>query len=302
MTDRLKRWMLPVAMITGGVGYQFFETLSPLTPYLIFTMLLITYCRVSWHEIRILPLHLWMIAIQIIGGIVIYAGLNVLGPAAVSQGAFICVLAPTATSAAVVTGMLGGSVSTLATYTLLSNIVVAGLSPVVFSVVGEHASQYSFWESFGIISRQMIPLLILPFVGAFLLEKLWPRAHRTLQNRQIISFYLWSVALMIVMGRTVSFLVHQERSHYFTEATIIGIALLICGLQFWTGHRLGRHFASTVAGTQGLGQKNTILAIWMAGIYLDPIASVGPASYVVWQNLINSWQIWRKKELGHNDQ
>ena len=281
-----------MAMIIGGVGYKFFETLSPLTPYLIFTMLLITYCRVSWHEIRILPLHLWMIAIQIVGSLVIYGCLSPLDPA-IAQGGFICVLAPTATSAAVVTGMLGGSVATLATYTLLSNIVVAILSPVIFSVIGEHVS-LPFWESFGIISRQMIPLLIFPFVGAFLLEKLWPRAHRMLQNKQLISFYLWSVALMIVMGRTVSFIVQQERSHYFIEILIISIALIICILQFLIGHRLGLRFSSAVAGTQGLGQKNTILAIWMASIYLHPISSIGPASYVVWQNIINSYQIYRR--------
>ncbi len=96
------------------------------------------------------------------------------------------------------------------------------------------------------------------------------------------------------MGRTVSFLVRQERSHYFTEALTVGIALIVCALQFYTGRRLGRRFGSAVAGAQGLGQKNTILAIWMAGIYLDPIASIGPASYVVWQNIVNSYQIWRR--------
>ena len=271
--------MLPVAMIVGGAGYEFFERLSPLTPYLIFTMLLITYCRVSWHEIRILPLHLWMLVLQIAGAAAVYAALLPLGPS-VSQGVFICVLAPTATSAAVVTGMLGGSVGTLATYTLLSNIAVAVFSP--------------FWQSFGIIARQMVPLLILPLAGAFALERFWPRAHRILRNRQSVSFYLWSVALTIVMGRTVSFLVRQERSHYFTEALTVGIALIVCALQFYTGRRLGRRFGSAVAGAQGLGQKNTILAIWMAGIYLDPIASIGPASYVVWQNIVNSYQIWRR--------
>lgn len=284
--------MLPVAMIVGGAGYEFFERLSPLTPYLIFTMLLITYCRVSWREIRILPLHLWMLVLQIAGAAAVYAALLPLGPS-VSQGVFICVLAPTATSAAVVTGMLGGSVGTLATYTLLSNIAVAVFSPFVFSVVGENVS-LPFWQSFGIIARQIVPLLILPLAGAFALERFWPRAHRILRNRQSVSFYLWSVALTIVMGRTVSFLVRQERSHYFTEALTVGIALIVCALQFYTGRRLGRRFGSAVAGAQGLGQKNTILAIWMAGIYLDPIASIGPASYVVWQNFVNSYQIYKK--------
>ena len=38
-----------------------------------------------------------------------------------------------------------------------------------------------------------------------------------------------------------------------------------------------------------------IILIWMAYTYLNPLASVGPGSYVLWQNLINSWQLWKKR-------
>jgi len=41
-----------------------------------------------------------------------------------------------------------------------------------------------------------------------------------------------------------------------------------------------------------LGQKNTILAIWMAQMYLNPISSIAPGAYVLWQNIINSYQVW----------
>jgi BASS family bile acid:Na+ symporter len=51
----------------------------------------------------------------------------------------------------------------------------------------------------------------------------------------------------------------------------------------------------TIAGGQGMGQKNTILAIWLTQTYLNPIASLGPGMYVIWQNVVNSWQIWKKK-------
>jgi BASS family bile acid:Na+ symporter len=26
------------------------------------------------------------------------------------------------------------------------------------------------------------------------------------------------------------------------------------------------------------------------------LASVGPGSYVLWQNVINSWQLWKKRK------
>ena len=51
-----------------------------------------------------------------------------------------------------------------------------------------------------------------------------------------------------------------------------------------------------ISGGQALGQKNTILAIWMAHTYLNPLSSVAPGSYVLWQNIINSWQLWKKRK------
>ena len=42
-----------------------------------------------------------------------------------------------------------------------------------------------------------------------------------------------------------------------------------------------------------LGQKNTVLAVWMAQSFLDPISSIAPTAYIVWQNFVNSYQIYR---------
>ena len=80
-----------------------------------------------------------LLLVQIASGLGLYLALAPIDPL-LAQGTFICVLAPTATSAAVVTGMLGGSVASLATYCLLSNMVVALISPVVFSFVGSQVS------------------------------------------------------------------------------------------------------------------------------------------------------------------
>ena len=182
----------------------------------------------------------------------------------------------------------------LATYTLLSNLTVATLSPLVFSLIGSQTA-LPFFESFGIVCRQMVPLLILPFVIAVLLKRFAPRIHRQLRERQQISFYLWAVALTIVMGNTVAFLMKQDASNYVNEIWMALLALAVCCAQFLAGRRIGRRYRNKIAGAQGLGQKNTILAIWMAQTYLTPIASVGPAAYVIWQNLINSYQLWAKR-------
>jgi len=293
MLKFLKNWALPLGMLTGALGYQFFTLLSPLTPALIFVMLLFTFCKVTPYELRFEKLHLWLIAIQLLGSLLIYVAIAAFNPT-VAEGAMICMLAPTATSAAVITGMLGGSVSCLTTYTLLSNVVVAIAAPFIFSLMGNNSS-LPFFHSFLYICKEVMPLLILPFVCAWFIQVKLPNLHSKMLSMHLASFYLWVVALAIVTGKTIYFLVNQENPNYTNEILIAVSGLVICCLQFFLGKTIGGHYDNRISGGQALGQKNTILAIWMAQVYLNPIASVGPASYVLWQNTINSWQLWKKR-------
>lgn len=34
----------------------------------------------------------------------------------------------------------------------------------------------------------------------------------------------------------------------------------------------------------------------MAHVYMSPITAIGAGSYVVWQNIINSWQLWKQRK------
>lgn len=102
----------------------------------------------------------------------------------------------------------------------------------------------------------------------------------------------------MVLGRTVEFLLAQPKENYTVEVLLAAVALVICLLQFTLGRYIGRRFGDTVAGGQSIGQKNTVLAIWMAQTWLDPLSSVAPAAYVIWQNIVNSWQLWRYRGDG----
>ena len=74
-----------------------------------------------------------------------------------------------------------------------------------------------------------------------------------------------------------------------------GVALALCLAQFGIGRWLGRKYGDAVAGGQSLGQKNTVLAIWMAQTFLNPLSSVAPTAYILWQNMVNSWQLYRQE-------
>lgn len=285
---------MPIAMITGGLLHQYVAPMAFLTPYLIVAMLFITYCNISLKDIKFSRLHMWLILIQITGSILVYLLLLPINPV-IAQGAMICVLAPTATSAPVITGMLGGNVASLTAYSLLCNMAIIVFAPLAFSFTGE-VDASSFLHSLWIVFQKVFALLFFPFFGALLLQKLLPRVHNEIKKAKSISFYLWSVALVIVTGKTIKFVLDQENPDSIVEISIAVLALIICVSQFITGRRLGRMYNDTVAGGQGLGQKNTVLAIWMAQTYLNPISSIGPGAYVLWQNIVNSYQVWRNRK------
>ena len=289
MLKFFKTWTLPISMLAGAIGYfvfanvTFLEPTKPfmytliayLTPFLIFAQLLLTFCKISVRELMPSPWHGWLLLIQAISSLVLAALLLWLPMREeyrdVFEGAMVCLICPTATAAAVITGKLGGSASSLTTYTLLSNLLAAIVVPLVF------------------------PLLLFPFFLALFLRRFMPPIHRFLAGLRDMAFYLWAVALAIVTGQTVKSLVNSEAEIYVEILIALG-GLITCIAQFYWGKRIGTKYNDRISAGQALGQKNTVLAIWMSYTYLNPLSSVGPGSYVLWQNLFNSYQLWKKRK------
>ncbi len=294
MRKYVEKYLLPVAMILGITFNRELSLFSPVIPYLLSLMLFITYSRVSWSDIRLTRFHYILLAIQYVGSALVYVALRPFNEV-LAQAAMICVLTATATSAPVVAGILGGSISVTAAYSIISNLSVAFIAPVFLSLIGESGDSVSFSSSFWHIFRSVMPILVVPFLLAFFIQKTIPRVHNKIQSAQIVSFYLWAAALTVVIGNVTQYVRLQDDGNYTLEVIIALTSLVICLLQFYFGRRIGRKFGRTIAGGQGLGQKNTVLAIWLTQTYLNPLATLGPGTYVLWQNLVNSWQIWKKK-------
>lgn len=298
--QRIKPWVLPFAMLCGMVFHSLFDAVAWVVPYLIFTMLVITFCRVRPREFELGPMLWIMLAVQLVASVLVFLAVRPFG-LDLAQAVFICVLCPTATAAPVVTGMLGGGVPRVAAYSVLCNLAVALLAPLLFVWVGEGASDIRFVDEFKSVAFQVAPLIVFPLALAFGLYFFAPRVHSAVAKVQGVSFYLWAVALVVVVGRAVSFIMSEPSGaipHMIVMALLAG---LVCVLQFAVGRLIGRRFGDSVAGAQALGQKNTILAIWMVLTYLDPLASIGPAAYIVWQNSINSAQLYFKLRNSRRD-
>ncbi len=291
---------LLVAMLIGALLYKWLSPLAFLSPYLIAIMLFFTFCKVNPATLRLRAWHFIMLAFQMIISLLIYLALRPID-ILLAQGVMLCVFMPTATAAAVITGKLGGNIKEITTYTLLTNLLTAFLAPAIFPII-HTAGDLTFWQGAWIILQKIGPILILPFLLAWFTRIIYIKTtdkpfvlHKTLAA---FPFYVWVFALAVLIAKTVYSLVHDDYSIYAVMGMAIG-SLMTCILQFIVGKRLGAHYdkkgetGMQIALGQSLGQKNTMLAIWMAQAYLIPIASFAPAAYVIFQNLFNAWQLNR---------
>lgn len=282
---------MPLGMVIGALLCRPIAWLDAvaqgmLTPTFIFTMLFFTFCRVDARRIRFSWMHLWLLLFQAVGSLAVYYALSAFD-VVVAQGAMICILAPVAMAAVVIGGMLGANLETMAAYSLLCNIAIALYAPLLLHAFGNGECTMAQ------ILQKVSPLLIAPFVAGqfcrFCLRRVsdWVVAHNHL------SFYVWLLSLIVIIGRTTCFLLDQSEANIVTEILLALVALVICIAQFLVGRYIGRRYGDTVAGGQSLGQKNTVLAVWLSQAFLDPISSVAPTAYIVWQNIVNSYQLWR---------
>ena len=288
----LRTVSMPLGMVVGAMFCRPIAALEAasdgmITPSLIFLKLFFTFCRVNVRNMRLQPLHLWLLTAQILFSMAVYAILLPFSQT-VAQGGMICVLTPIAMAAVVIGGMLGADIVSMTTFSLLCNMTIALVAPVILTLTGNGDC------SLAVILAKVAPLLILPFAAAQACRALTPKISGWVAAHSQISFYLWLVSLTVIIGRTTTFILDHPEADGAVETASAAVALVICLVQFAFGRWLGRRYGDAVAGGQSLGQKNTVLAVWMAQSFLDPISSVAPTAYIVWQNFVNSYQIWRK--------
>lgn len=303
----IKDWTLPIAMMVGVLSYFAFkdlEALEPILPaarwvsshfppWLIFFMLLFTFTKIHPKDLWPRKVHLWLLLVQVAGSVGVYLLLHPFNEV-VAQSAMICIICPTATAAAIITEKLGGKVDALITYVIEINLVVSVFVPAVFPLIEPHEG-LTFFQAFLTILKRVVPLLVMPLVAAWFLRFCLPAVHRWLYEHRGAAFYLWAFSLILVMAQTTKSLVESPYS-LGVELSIAFVGLVTCVLQFVIGKRIGSRYGDRISAGQGLGQKNTVLAIWMAYTYLNPVTAVAPGCYVVWQNIINSWQLYRKRK------
>ena len=304
----LKDWTLPVAIAVGTLCYLTFyyvpqldelgNVLSPvfdvIFPLFVFLTLFVTFCKVDFHQMR--P-HRWHIGVLVAQLLLVTVNIGIIFwvEADVEQkllweAVLTCIIGPAASAAPVVVGKLGGNISTMTTYVLISSLGSALMIPLVFPIL-EQAEHVSFFDAFLTILQKVSIVLLLPLVLGWLMQHFVKNLCAKIAAQPNLSFYFWSISLSITTGITVKNIVHSSAS-LFLLLMIAITTFLLCFVQFGIGRVIGRQMGEEVNAGQALFQKNTALSIWVAYMYLNPVSSIGAGCYVLWQNIINSLELW----------
>ncbi|MBR1838034.1 MAG: transporter [Bacteroidaceae bacterium] len=309
----LKDWTLPVA-ITVGVSLYFVFTrvdalhaasdiLAPcidvLFPMNIFLILWATFCKVNFMDLRLAHWSGGITAVQLVGGALALsvAVLTTGNVRLIAMGTMACFLAPCATASPVVTGKLGGNITRMTAYVLLSSLLATLTIPVCAAFLKNQGtvSIATLLRTASAVFARVATVLTLPLLLGWMVRHYVPSVHRWVMNHSDLPFYLWSLALAVTSGVTVRG-IDQSGLPLSTLLALAACALVVCLLQFGIGRRIGSRHESRVEGGQALGQKNTALIIWATAAFLSPAAALAPGCYVLWQNMVNSWQLYRAKK------
>ena len=309
-----RKFALPCSLVLGALGYLIFANvpflqplgdavgprLVELMPVVLFALLYVTFCKIEIKEMKPKAWHFVLQLIRTSLALLMVIAICLFGKnyetKVILEEAFICFICPTAAAVAVVTEKLGGSIGSLTTYTVIANIFTMIIIPSLFPMV-EKGADVSFLYMSMMVFRNVTTVLVVPLLLALLSRKFLPRFVDKVKSVKDLGFYMWCFNLTILMGETLRNFLHATVSGWILALLLI-VPLAVCLVQFAIGKAVGRHWDASISAGQALGQKNTIVGIWLTLTFLNPLAAVAPGAYVVWQNLVNGWQLWYKEKYG----
>ena len=306
--NKLKTNSLFISILIGLIGFLAFryipqtKPLRPAASFLVdslpvflFFILFFSFCKLKIKEMKPRKWHLYLGLVQIISTGLFVALIYFYGyelsekTVLLLEGIIICTIAPTAASAAVMTGKLGGNESSQTSYTIISNIIAAVFIPLFFPLICTTISGI-FFDDFMLILRKVFPVLVLPLILAVIIRVFFPALLKLINKAKEIGFYLWLFTLAIQSARIFQNVANSKTGNAFL-CTLFIVSLVITVVQFAVGKYFGHMDQQRISAGQGLGQKNTVFAIWIAIMFLSPEAAIVPSSYLLWQNLVNAVQM-----------
>ena len=320
MRKFLKDWMLVIAMALGASLYLVYHAIAPLhfagtfllgacrlvQPVLLFCMLFLSFVKISPSDMKLRKWQWCLLAVQALSFVLLCLllwwalksdsafALWACNHRIAIESAMLCLICPTATACAVVTGKLGGSMAGVVTYTVMINLLVAVLVPLCVPMIYPVGGM-SFGEIFLRILEKVFPMLVLPCILAWIIRFFLPKVQIFLLKYSHVSFYIWAVSLTLAILMSTRELVCSGAGAgiLWQIAIVTGVC---CFFQFHLGKKIGGRWDDKITAGQALGQKNTVFAIWLGYSFFDPATAVSGGFYSLWHNSFNTWQLRKVKK------
>ena len=287
-----KSAVLPIAMLLGVIGFNWFYTLMNVVVFTVSIMFFIAYCSLDFRRLRVTRVNIIMLILHVVLILASYLLAKWLFSDIEAKGVLLCVLCPTAASSSAIVIILGGNKEISITHIILDSFLVALLAPLILSYI-EPQNDFSYILSVLDILKKVGPLILVPFICAVLCKRLRPKLALKIAEYNWTSLIFWSISLIVIFASTTHTIVYAKKEDAQDIILMFIVSLIVCLLQFAIGKIIGKRLHQTIAFTQGVSQKNTSIGVWLAHTYLsNPLSIIFSAAYSLWQNLINTWQVY----------
>lgn len=289
MKRHLRSILLVLAFVVGGLFHDSLSRWNGWLPFGIALMLSISFIGVDTAKLRPHRMHLWvLLGIELVG-LGSFAAARLAGFPVLAESLYYCGAAPVAAAAPVIVHLLRGNVEFITMGMLMSHAVFAVLTPFLLPLV-VHEPQLGYVEFMGVVARQMLTVLAAPAIISVTLRVLYPPCKAWSAKLGDVSLGIWIFNLTIISAGGIHRLTELHVGLAEVAPMALG-AMLICAFGFVAGYRLGYPEFKREC-SQALGQKNTILTLYIASQpYATPLAYLGPVCYVFCHNIANAIQL-----------
>lgn len=294
----LKTWGLMLSFAIG-LAYPALHVFSGCIPVMVGSMLLITFLGMDARGLRPQRRHAWIIAFNVFLGLAPWAILRALGCMEYAEAGFFAGIAGEAASAPVIVKMLDGKAEFVATGLVLNSLASVLIIPLLAPfVVMTGAAEIERADIFLAVLQQMASMLLLPCAAACLLRRFHPDSRKWSEKLSGVSLVIWLCCMSVVAGTGVTRVMDSGAS--LAQLLPYGLSsLIVCIAGFGIGRFIGgRHLGLECA--QCLGQKNATVTIYLALCYSAPLVFLGPALYLFFHHIYNTFQMVRhQRSLSH---
>jgi bile acid:Na+ symporter, BASS family len=208
----------------------------------------------------------------------------------IAEAALMVAITPTALASIVIIDILGGSKSHAASNVLVTNIFIVFALPFLMPLI---VPDITFSATIAVLRSTLITFF-LPYIAALIVKQYMRRAT-VIINSKNISYYVWAFLMYLSVSKSVYFLKYNSTISSRDIIFLISIVLLLCIVNFVVGRIIGGERYS-LESSLALGHKNNGFGVWFSLTYINPFVALGPATYVLFQNLFLIFLIGRKKE------